>query len=290
MQNRPMNVNIYLCHYSIDYSNHLTVFFWFITTGTQDLPADHDDFRTSNEIILYLLPPLCHLSADETFSAILIQKEAHTLLGKLFNQLWLRQQKECEEYPSPLITLCNVFLNFAVLEVELIKNNQIFQDILNSIMVSLPQMVLSKNWVILNAHITLLGLLLFRHLCPSNQANLPDIATSFISSCMDFLKKAQMSVCGGAQQTDIGVSLLREWNNISELWFLSVQNLIACAKLLEPVKNILLTSRWIEETKQWLQSGEKNNETIFMDLKPALLSLSNLDQMKWLFNKQVLYC
>ena len=140
-------------------------------------------------------------------------------------------------------------------------------------MASLPKMI--ANCVVLKVHFILLGLLLFRHRCCLGQANWSAQETSFFNAAIDFLQQAQISICGGPQESN--VSLVKEWDNISELWFLSIQNLVACAKGILPVKKILLSSSWVKETKVWLQSCKEDDRKTFADIKSALLPIASFE-------------
>ncbi|XP_028418943.1 neurochondrin-like [Dendronephthya gigantea] len=238
-------------------------------TGEDDIPTKG---RMQNEILLHLLPPLCHLSADETFCGILITEGCHVLLADLFQQLWQTQQAENSDHdPSNLITLCNVLLNISVLEVDLIKTNSMFGQTLECIMIAVPKIV-NLNCFTLTAHFILLGLILFRHRVMQNNSQLTVIQKNFISNCIKFLKQVHVSVTG---EENGQIS----WHDISELWFLSVQNLVACAKTFEPVKTILLSSGWPEEIELWIKTNKslkQDNNHIPTDMESTLLPLINL--------------
>ena len=255
-------------HFTAKYTHYI-----FSSSG-EDASLD-DNNKKPGGMILYLLPPLCHLSADETFCSIIIEKNFHTTLAKYFEQLWQKQSTDPQAYPSSLITLCNVFLNFAVLQVELVKTSVAFEGVLYTIMLSLPKIVHSCS-VVLSAHFTLLGLMLFRHRWQlTEQEDLTLTQTDFFCSVIDFLRQAQVVLNGKTQQSEISVSFQEEWHQISELWFLSLQNLLACAKLMRPVKEVLDSSGWSEETKTWLNTCSNGDDKTMKELTSAFASLIN---------------
>ncbi len=216
----------------------------------------------------------CHLFATflRTNHSVrpLLKKNATFFLQTLFKQLWQTQEEEKVEYPSNLITLCNVFLNFSVLEVELIKTSETFGDILKCIMSAVPKMV-DPNSTRLTAHFVLLGLILFRHRFKLNSPQLTVIQNDFLLHSISFLKQVHLSV------TTDESNLLIHWNDISELWFLSVQNLIACGKTIEAVKKLILDSSWPKEVKVWIKMCNESSNNSFQDLQSALLPLANLE-------------
>ena len=244
---------------------NLSIFFFCLLPGDENPPTNNSK---SNKILHHLLPPLCHLSADESFCEILIKEDCHVLLADLFKELWQTQQEEKTDYPSQLITLCNVFLNFTVLEVELIKTSEVFGDILECITSVVPK-ILSSNFTILTAHFGLLGLILFRHRQTSSIPQLTVAQNEFILNTISFLKQVL-----GAVSTDES-NCPEYWNDISELWFLSIQNLVACARTMKAVKKLVLESSWPQEIKIWLKSPKESNSLI-EDIKSALLPLVNM--------------
>jgi hypothetical protein len=225
--------------------------------------------ETPNEILLHLLPPLCHLSADESFCATLVKEDCHVLLAELFKQLWQTQERENAEYPSNLITLCNVFLNFSVLEVELVKSSEVFGDVLELIMNAVPKMI-NSNCTTLTAHFVLLGMILFRHRFKLNNSQLTVIQSDFLLNNISFLKQIHLSV--SADESNVC-----HWKDISELWFLSVQNLIACGKTIESVKKLILHSKWPNEVQEWMKNCKDSTNKLVQDMKSALLPLADLE-------------
>ena len=247
----------------------------FISTFELWIPfllLDEDNLETNlpqNEILLHILPPLCHLSADESFCTILVEADCHALLANLFQNLWQTQQVKKADHPSNLITVCNVFLNFSVLEVELVKAQEVFGEVLECILEAIPKIV-NSNCTTLTAHFVLLGLILFRHRFKLNNPQLTDTQSEFISNSIRFLKQVHTSVSADKSNH------LVHWSDISELWFLSVQNLIACGKTIDPVKALILRSSWPKELHDWIKSCKEKKDNLFQDLVLALSPLADL--------------
>ena len=135
---------------------------------------------------------------------------------------------------------------------------------------AVPKMV-DSNSTTLTAHFGLLGLILFRHRFKLNTPKLTVIQNDFILNSISFLKQVHLSVSADESNP------LIHWNDISELWFLSLQNLVACVKTIEPVKKLILDSSWPKEIKVWMNNCNHSSNNLFQDLKSALLPIANLE-------------
>ena len=155
------------------------------------------------------------------------------------------------------------------MEVELVKSSKVFEDILEVIMDAFPKM-LNSNCTTLTAHFALLGLIIFRHRFKLNNPQLTVIQSNFISSIISFLKQIHLSA-----STD--ESRACHWKDVSELWFLSVQNLVACVKTAQPVKQLILHSKWPKEIQEWMENCKQSSNNLVQELKSALLPLANLE-------------
>lgn len=158
-------------------------------------------------------------------------------------------------------------MNWSVLEVEMVKQGKIFGEILMCIQTALPQLINLVS-IELTAHFILLGLFLFRH--RHTLSKLSDTEKHFITSCINGLKMFQ------AQATSNDINAHTLWKTISELWFLSIQNILACAKTIEPVKTLIIISLWPKDIEVWLDSCDANNSDVFKELRSALLPIAQL--------------
>ena len=154
------------------------------------------------------------------------------------------------------------------MEVELVKASEVFGEIVKCIMGALPEIV-DSNCTTLIAHFVLLGLILFRHRFKLNNPQLTAAQNEFILNSISFLKQVHLSVSADKNNCSV------QWNDISELWFLSVQNLVACGKTIEPVKTLVLSSSWPKEIQVWIKNC-KEKDNLFQDLVSALLPLAEL--------------
>ena len=133
---------------------------------------------------------------------------------------------------------------------------------------ALPEIV-DSNCTTLVAHFVLLGLILFRHRFKLNNPQLTAAQNEFILNSIRFLKQVHLSVSADKNNCSV------QWNDISELWFMSVQNLVACGKTIEPVKMLVLNSSWPKEIQVWIKNC-KEKDNLFQDLVSALLPLAEL--------------
>ncbi|KAG8559451.1 hypothetical protein GDO81_017339 [Engystomops pustulosus] len=126
------------------------------------------------DAIRFLLPALCHLSAEETSRKILISEGVPALLCEYYQLKW--QILSCEEELTPeskseaqlsLQSCCGVFLNLVVTEPILVCQEPCFVDLLKLLMQSLPLQLIKENQLILVANMSTLGLMMIRLLASS---------------------------------------------------------------------------------------------------------------------------
>ncbi|KAE8624202.1 hypothetical protein XENTR_v10005866 [Xenopus tropicalis] len=126
------------------------------------------------DAIRFLLPALCHLSAEEAPRKVLISEGVPVLLCDYFQQQWdvLFAEDEPEGMQSAaelsLQTCCGVFLNLVVTEPTLVGQESSFVLLLKHLMQCLPTLLTKEGHLVLVANFATLGLMMSRLLAENS--------------------------------------------------------------------------------------------------------------------------
>ncbi|XP_032826411.1 neurochondrin isoform X2 [Petromyzon marinus] len=229
----------------------------------------------------FLLPGLCHLTAEDDARKLLLEQNLHVLLRLSFQRQWelfkrLMSDEELQTYPDVEMTLryqCSIFLNLVVTEPQFVKTDENFASLLTLLMDALPLVIGRDCLLILAGNVCALSLMLIRVL------DIPALskATSqqFFTAVIEFISKPyllQKSTVDGEQSVVVMRSGYKEcWEDISELWFLGMQGLGACLARLEWLPLVLLDSGWLLEILQLLANAE--TKQVAPDLLQSFQSL-----------------
>nr|XP_033810025.1 neurochondrin [Geotrypetes seraphini]XP_033810026.1 neurochondrin [Geotrypetes seraphini] len=210
------------------------------------------------DALRFLLPALCHLTAEERPRRILIAEGAPALLFEYFQHLWdmFALDEQSSEEVS-LQTACGIFLNLVVTAPDLIRQELCFSSLMTLLLTSLPTLLQKKEHLVLTANVATLGLMMARLL--SNSQDLGDAAVvkAFFRAAILFLRQAHVSEMNrGSEKLTIAVSgsYKAAWGDISELWFLGMQAFASCVPLLTWLPQEVLESRWIQDILELLGS------------------------------------
>lgn len=200
-------------------------------------PNDVTGERLQDEfdIMRFLLPPLCHLSADEKTRKILIQNKGLLLLSEYFFHQWkiwrqhVTYDMDLDEKEMCLVTLLGIFLNIIVTEPELVASDQTFKKIGRHAMTSASQLLSSGGNVVILMNLVVIGLMLIR-----NHTEYGNVALDFaelpvfLKDSIYVLKEAKNLNCNeelspNYKKTQLALSCREAWADISELWLLGLQ-------------------------------------------------------------------
>ncbi|XP_071992952.1 neurochondrin isoform X2 [Engystomops pustulosus] len=232
------------------------------------------------DAIRFLLPALCHLSAEETSRKILISEGVPALLCEYYQLKW--QILSCEEELTPeskseaqlsLQSCCGVFLNLVVTEPILVCQEPCFVDLLKLLMQSLPLQLIKENQLILVANMSTLGLMMSRLLASSPVCQ-ESVSRDFFLAVIKFLSRCH--VVSGEPDEDKQSIALRDdyavaWADISELWFLGLQAFCACLPLLPWLSSLVLTSGWFQDLLLLLE--KVSPQSVDLELVTSLQTL-----------------
>ena len=236
------------------------------------------------DVMRFLLPPLCHLSADEKMRKILIDHEGLVLLSKYFFQMWKiwngqakddAQQLEAE---TCLLTLLGILLNFAVTENRLSVNNHEFQEIGQHAVASVPLLLPSERNAVIIINLLVLGLLFLRSCVQHNITVNTEALSKFLQASIYILKEARPFVhddkdkCVEDGRSQFATRCKLVWVDIAELWFLALQLVSALCGPLPVTRELLKESGWIETIVTHFNTNIQDQQ-LSADEKTALLDL-----------------
>ena len=250
--------------------------------STVDLNNIIEEMSSSKvDIMRFLLPPLCHLSADEKMRKILIDNQGLALLSKYFFQQWkvwngsAKNDVELCESETCLVTLLGIFLNFVVTEDKLTVSSE-FREIGWHAVTSVPLLFSSKTNVVIQFNLVLLGLLFLRSHVKHNITFNTEELSKFLKTSICILKEARPvheGQCIEHSTTQMAARCKEVWTDIAELWFLGLQVVSVLSSSLPVMRELLKESGWIEGIVTHLNTNSFNQE-LSKDEKDALLDLA----------------
>ncbi|KAM8977390.1 neurochondrin [Pelodytes ibericus] len=222
--------------------------------------------------IRFLLPALCHLSAEDGPRRVLISERTPALLCDYYMQQWEVLSEEVEPHEArsgaelSLQSCCGVFLNLVVTEPTLIGQESCFASLLTHLMKSLPGLLPKEGRLVLVANIATLGLMMSRLLAetPVMQENL---SRDFFTAVIQFF--GQSHVASSDQDSikpciSLSDRYADAWEEMSELWFLGVQAFSSCVPLLPWLSTLVLESGWLQDSLDLL--GHVSPASVSTDL------------------------
>ncbi|XP_068125199.1 neurochondrin isoform X2 [Hyperolius riggenbachi] len=236
------------------------------------------------DAIRFLLPAMCHLSAEELPRRILISDKIPALLCDYFQLQWEVFSKEDELIPDAkhvaelsMQSCCGVFLNLVVTEPSLVGQESCFVTLLKLLMQSLSVLLPKEGHMTLVANISTLGLMMSRLLVetPALEEN---TSRDFFKASIHFLSHSHVASTDPDTEKQHFV-LCKEyseaWEDMSELWFLGVQAFTACLPLLPWLYSLVLESGWLKDVLSLLgqvspQSVDLEVVTVLQDLLTTL--------------------
>ncbi|XDV35075.1 hypothetical protein PO909_005116 [Leuciscus waleckii] len=206
----------------------------------------HDTTWSRDAALRYLLPALCHLSAEDEPRRVLLSLETPALLLGFLRKGWgsLKGQsgKTVTRDPS-LETACSALLNFAITEPERVRNDPCFVALEKLLSEALPVLLHKPRLLVFTANCCTLRLMIGRLKSVSTEPE-PD-QRRFFSSALCFLLSAVQS---GPAREAARISVLWEecWEETGELWRLSLQALAACVRVQSWITSLIQDERWLQ--------------------------------------------
>ncbi|KAK3512124.1 hypothetical protein QTP70_031245 [Hemibagrus guttatus] len=211
---------------------------------------------TGEQVLRYLLPALCHLSAEEGPRKVLLSLETPALLVDFLTSGWrvLKSQsgKTVSRDPS-LETACSALLNFVVTEPERVRTDACFASLDALLSEALPILLHKSRLLVLTANFCTLGLMINR-LKPALTDPGNSSQKRFFSSALRFLRGALQTV-EGKGQAKVSPVWTPWWEEVCELWRLSLQALGGCVNAQPWIASIIREEGWLQNILSLLESS-----------------------------------
>ncbi|XP_074832279.1 neurochondrin [Carettochelys insculpta] len=229
------------------------------------------------DALRFLLPGLCHLTAEDRPREILISEGAPELLYQYFLHHW--ELLASDPHTSALLdsteislqTTCGVFLNLVVTAPDLVRQDKCFSSLMEALVKSLPAVLPQRDRLVLAANIATLGLMMARHLVSSPALQGTPPATDFFEASICFLSQAHVARVDPASRgvaMAVSPAYQAAWPDLSELWFLGMQAFASCVPLFPWLPRMVLQSRWLDNLLQLL--GQAAPAAVDFELITAL--------------------
>lgn len=168
-------------------------------------------------IFIFMLPVLCHWSADDKMRSLMLESDLQTHLWDFFKMLF---SSESEAIYETLETLIGIFMNIAITEPKLAADTRsIFGPMLEIILLKMKEFLEKPDQLLMN--IATLGLILGRAQLHSKQDNIKEM-NNFFQQCLQCCYRISPCSQSGGNFDEMS------WSLISELWFVGMDNLKAC--------------------------------------------------------------
>ncbi|KAK2830619.1 hypothetical protein Q5P01_018550 [Channa striata] len=199
------------------------------------------------EALKYLLPALCHLSAEEGPRKVLLTLDTPALLMDFVSQSWtlLRSKSGVASVRDPSMeTACSVLLNFTVTEPERVRKDPCFRTLEVLLSEALPVLLHKSRLLVLAANYCTLGLMMGRL---TSTKSVEAGQRRFFSAALQFLSSALDS---GSDTGQVKVSHTWEesWEEAAELWRLGLQALGGCVRTQPWLAALVREEGWLKHT------------------------------------------
>ncbi|KAI8489361.1 hypothetical protein Bbelb_328040, partial [Branchiostoma belcheri] len=228
-----------------------------------DLHKEKEPYLPKSGVLSFLLPGLCHLTAETRPRGILMQLQVHQVLARCL-QLHLScfLSTKAHEAEMALRTLCGIFLNLLVLSPEHVTSHPNMAALLHRIMGAVPQLGCPDHTVLL-ANFVVLCLMQARHVTDLQETS---VTRQFFCTAVQFLGGAYHVTRGGEQKhLSVSPTYSQHWDSISELWFLGMQALVSCIPQFPWLPAIFLETGLLKNVVALLQDipgGEFDLDTV----------------------------
>lgn len=205
------------------------------------------DAWTGSEALRYLLPALCHLSAEEGPRKVLLSLDTPALLVDFLSRCWttMKGKSGATMVRDPSMeTTCSALLNFTVTEPERVRKDTCFRTLEALLSEALPVLVNKPRLLVLAANYCTLGLMIGR-LKSSPSGSVEAGQRRFFSAALRFLRGALD--CGSSSgPVKVSPGWEESWDEAAELWRLSLQALGGCVRVQPSICSLVREEGWLK--------------------------------------------
>uniref|UniRef100_A0A3B4BKN3 Neurochondrin n=1 Tax=Periophthalmus magnuspinnatus TaxID=409849 RepID=A0A3B4BKN3_9GOBI len=191
-----------------------------------------DAHERSTGFVTYLLPALCHLSAEDIPRRELLSLDTPQLLVGFLSESWTSMKEQSPpQRDSSLETACSALLNFTITEPQRVRSDPCFRVLETLLSDTLPVLMHKPSLLVLAANICTLGLMLGRLRTKTDSVD--SSHHRLLSYSLRFL-------------TTVSPAWDHCWDEVAELWRLSVQALGSCVRTQPWIISLIRDEGWLK--------------------------------------------
>uniref|UniRef100_A0A4W6F5Q6 Neurochondrin n=1 Tax=Lates calcarifer TaxID=8187 RepID=A0A4W6F5Q6_LATCA len=197
---------------------------------------------TGKEPLRYLLPALCHLSAEEGPRKVLLTLDTPALLVDFLSQSWtsLKGKSGVVSARDPSMeTACSALLNFTVTEPERVRKDPCFRTLEALLSDALPVLVHKPQLLVLAANYCTMGLMIGRLKSAPSGGSSPQLSGS---------SAVPWTLAPAPAQVKVSTSWEESWDEAVELWRLGLQALGGCVRAQPWITALVREEGWLKHT------------------------------------------
>ncbi|XP_076157637.1 neurochondrin [Alosa pseudoharengus] len=241
-------------------------------------PGSPKNKWTGEHALRYLLPALCHLTAEEGPRQVLLSLDLLSLLIGLLQRGWeglQKQEVKAQRRDPALETACSALLNIAVTEPDKVRKDPSFSELQKLLDEALPLLLHKPRLLVLAANFCTLGLMLGRtKVTPSDLTDPGE--RRFFSAALRFLLGA-LGSAHGSQPGSVAAAWEEGWGEVGELWSLSLQALGACFRGRPGLTALVREQSWLANILSTLGiRGSRTDAPTLEALQEALCALAQM--------------
>ncbi|XP_062576810.1 neurochondrin-like [Saccostrea cucullata] len=248
-----------------------------VSNGAVDSDLDEDDASyledsgsMSVDLLRFLLPGLCHLTSEDEPRQILVDNELLPMLNHYMKHMLKRYFKDDsnDNVVKALELLCNIFLNFAVMEPNLVRRSTHLVNVTLIVMEAVPLVGRKTEFNPLWLKMVTLGMFYLRHQsCAVRSVAAEDVLVHFFICACTFVKGAFINSSKNRKKDVLTVSpnYLPFWEEASQLWFLTIQAMTSCTAMYpQLIKAVLISGMMPQLAKVFIavQGRDVGDEVI----------------------------
>ncbi|OWF50874.1 neurochondrin-like [Mizuhopecten yessoensis] len=214
--------------------------------GSDDGLHDTGDNHSCDDVDLlrFLLPAFCHFMAEDESRQILLINHSQTLLVDYFKLCLstVLEEEDSKQAKGSLLVVCGALMNLVVLEKDLISTDDDMHILCQVVMEAVPLLLNREEYLILWCNLVTLGMFLLLRQYKTSKV-LSDQKSRFFVVVMSFVK-GPFTIKSHKQKEVLQISDVYTpvWEDVSELWHLTLQAICECIPLSPVLSHTLLST------------------------------------------------